>query len=238
MIELRRDRLLRVGHRGAAALAPENTLESFAKAIELGCDIVELDVLDLGGRLVVAHDHAVAAGAPPFDEVLEYLAGTAVGVHVDLKLEHGAEQVADALARHGLTGRSVVSGFRPAPLRAVGGRAPDVRVGFTYPNDRMGISRRRPLVPVAYAAVRAMRRALPRRVPFLLEQAGATALMLQYWVVSAAAVERAHALGAAVLAWTVDDPRWFDRVVAAGVDGVITNDPRLFDAKTVATLPP
>ena len=42
------------------------------------------------------------------------------------------------------------------------------------------------------------------------------------------AVERAHATSAAVLAWTVDTREDLERVVAAGVDGVITNDPRLF----------
>jgi glycerophosphoryl diester phosphodiesterase len=38
-----------------------------------------------------------------------------------------------------------------------------------------------------------------------------------------------HALGVPVLAWTVDEPEELERVVAAGVDGVITNDPRIFD---------
>ena len=41
-------------------------------------------------------------------------------------------------------------------------------------------------------------------------------------------VARCHALGAPVLAWTVDDPElvpWLDRL---GVDGVVTNDPRIF----------
>ena len=52
--------------------------------------------------------------------------------------------------------------------------------------------------------------------------------MLQHRLVTAAAVARAHELGVPVLAWTVDDPRDLERVVAAGVDGVITNDPRIF----------
>ncbi len=37
-----------------------------------------------------------------------------------------------------------------------------------------------------------------------------------------------HSIGVPVLAWTVDDPAELERVVAAGADGVITNDPRLF----------
>ena len=52
--------------------------------------------------------------------------------------------------------------------------------------------------------------------------------MLQHRLVTPRAVARAHAVGAPVLAWTVDTPADLDRVVAAGVDGVITNDPRIF----------
>ena len=62
----------------------------------------------------------------------------------------------------------------------------------------------------------------------MLDRARASAAMLHYSVVSPAAVERAHAHGAAVFAWTVDDELLLDRMVAAGVDGVITNDPRIF----------
>ena len=56
----RRDgRVLRIGHRGAATLAPENTLRSFRAAVEVGVDLIEFDVLDLPrGPLVLAHsDH-------------------------------------------------------------------------------------------------------------------------------------------------------------------------------------
>ena len=52
--------------------------------------------------------------------------------------------------------------------------------------------------------------------------------MLYWEVVSEAAVARCHALGAPVLVWTVDDAGllpWLDEI---GVDGVITNDPRIF----------
>ena len=92
--------LIRVGHRGAAALAPENTLRSFEAALALGVDAIEFDVLDLvGGPLVLAHSndlaevsHGAAAGTvrdrslaelrelapelPTLDEALAFLAGT------------------------------------------------------------------------------------------------------------------------------------------------------------------
>src|ERR671936_2860284 len=60
MLELRRPRarIARVGHRGAAALAPENTLRSLELAVELGCDMLEFDILALtDGTLVLAHSN-------------------------------------------------------------------------------------------------------------------------------------------------------------------------------------
>jgi len=49
--------VLRIGHRGAMGYAPENTLLSFRKALELRCDMIELDVrLCKSGELIVFHD--------------------------------------------------------------------------------------------------------------------------------------------------------------------------------------
>ena len=77
-----------------------------------------------------------------------------------------------------------------------------------------------------------MRASVPLRLPRLARRVGAGAVMLQHRLVTEASVRRAHAQGLPVLAWTVDEPSDLERVVDAGVDGVITNDPRIF----VATL--
>jgi glycerophosphoryl diester phosphodiesterase len=264
MIDLHRKdgRVLRIGHRGAAALAPENTLRGFATAVELGVDLIELDVLDLrDGTLVVAHSddllevsHGAAAGRvrdrslaelravahelPTFDEALAFFAEQAphVGLHVDLKLRRHEEDAALALRRAGLAERTVVSSNSTASLRAIARAADGIRIGFTYPHDRRGLSKYPPLAPFVYGAIFVWRALLPRRVGSLLARASATALMLHHTVVSAAAVDRAHALGAAVCTWTVDDRPTLARVEAAGVDAVITNDPRIFRPEAVATL--
>lgn len=251
--------LLRVGHRGAAALAPENTLRSFEAALACGVDAIEFDVLDLArGPLVLAHSndlaevsHGAAAGSvrerslvelrevapelPTLDEALAFLAGCDVGLHVDLKLTRRLDEVADALARHGLSERAVVSSFHLASLAAFAVCAPRIPIGFTYPEDRYGVSRRRALQPAIRLGTLALRRALVARIPAMIERAGAAALMLHHAVVSAPAVERAHGAGAAVWAWTVDDPAELARLEATGVDAVITNNPGIF--RSVATLP-
>lgn len=253
--------LIRVGHRGAAAIAPENTLRSFEAALAHGVDAIEFDVLDLaGGPLVLAHSndleevsHGAATGTvrdrslaelrelapelPTLDEALAFLsARPEVTLHVDLKLQRRLDELADALRRHDLGARAVVSSFHVESLRAVATAAPDLPIGFTYPEDRHGVSKRRALQPAIRLGTIALRRAIVPRIPSMLARAGASVLMLHHGVVSRAAVERAHGLGAAVWAWTVDDPREVERLEAAGVDAVITNDPRVFSA--VATLRP
>jgi glycerophosphoryl diester phosphodiesterase len=229
--------LIRVGHRGAAALAPENTLRSFEVALAHGVDAIEFDVLDLtAGPLVLAHSRAEVTAEPPtFDEALDFLREHDVDVHVDLKLTARLDEVAAALRRHELLERAVVSSFHLESLREIAAAAPEVPVGFTFPEDRYGVSKRRALAPAVRLGTLALRRAIVRRVPAMIERAGAKALMLQHATVSAAAVERAHRVGAAVWAWTVDDPVELARLEAAGVDAVITNDPSLFEG--VATLP-
>ena len=231
MIELaRRDgRPLRIGHRGAAALAPENSLEAIGLAVELGCDLVEFDVHALGERLVVAHDRPASAdGLPTLDDVLELLGSAGVGIHLDLKAQGAEQPVAEALRRHRLVERTIISSFRRPTLSALHLVEPAVRLGRTYPQDRMGLTKRQVFQPPARAIVRVLQRALPRYIGSLLARSKATAAVLYWEVVSEAAVVRCHALGAPVLVWTVDDAAllpWLDEI---GVDGVITNDPRIF----------
>ncbi len=232
MIDLyRRDgRMLKVGHRGAAALAPENTIESLRLALELGCDLVEFDVHDVGGTLLLVHDRPSGdvEGLPTLDEALAFLAGTGAGLHLDLKARDAEEAVSDALRRHGLVERTVVSSFRPEALRALARVEPGVRLGLTYPQDRTGLAGRRLARPVVRASVAVLKAGVPRRVPGLLARAGASAAMLHFGVVTSAAVARCHALGVPVLVWTVDDRALLSKLDAMGVDGVITNDPRIF----------
>jgi glycerophosphoryl diester phosphodiesterase len=231
VIDLRRreGRPLRIGHRGAAALAPENTLESIALAVELGCDLVEFDVHAVAGLLVLAHDRPHAAGELPLlDDVLAFLASTGAGAHLDLKSPGAESEIAAALRRHGLVERTLVSSFRSATLRALHAVQPGVRLGRTYPQDRTGLAQRPAFMPVVRPVVAALRQTLARRVGGLLADSRATVAVLHWAVLSEAVVARCRALGAPVLAWTVDDPAVLRRLDELGVDGVITNDPGIF----------
>ena len=256
MIQLRRSEgeFARVGHRGASALAPENTLRALELAVELDCDMLEFDVLDLqDGTLVLAHSndlrevsHGAARGSvrrrtldglrkfapdlPTLDEALAFCAERLpnVGLQIDLKRRGVESGVVEALHRHEVLERSWVSGFDARSLRLLAELEPRLPRSFTLPRDRFGISKRGPLAPVIRGALASIGSSLPRRLPMLLARARAVSATLHYSVASKAAIERAHELGAAVYVWTVDDPKLAERLVRDGADGIITNDPRIF----------
>ena len=65
------------------------------------------------------------------------------------------------------------------------------------------------------------------RLPLLLRMARANVLSLHYALVSPAVVAAAHARDTPVLAWTANEPGLVERLVADGVDGIVTDDPQM-----------
>ena len=234
MISLERKdgRPLRIGHRGAKALAPENTIRSFRAAIEAGVDLIEFDVIaGTDGRLVVAHElDDIGPGTPTLDEALRFFSDEAptTGIHLDLKLTRREVDVVAALRRLGIAHRSFVSSYYFGTARAVAAHDAHVRTGFTVPRRVFRLSDTGRGAPVARIALRLLRWLTPFVVRPLLAGTRATALVLHHSRVTEASVRAAHGRGAAVVTWTVDDPAVLARVEAAGVDAIVTNDPRLF----------
>ena len=188
--------------------APENTIESFAKALELGCDEVETDVwLAEDGRLVISHDRPTKQATLLLDKVLDFCRGR-MGVNVELKCE-----LSESRARE--TGATVA--------RHVARRAdPDVYLSSFW----------WPALDAARAAAPQVRRALlysgaPDRAPLI---AGARAAAL--WAlhpnrsyVTPELIADAHAAGLRVNVWTVDDPKEIETFVRWGVDAIFSNYP-------------
>jgi glycerophosphoryl diester phosphodiesterase len=253
-LERRNGRPLRIGHRGAAALAPENTLQSFRAALEIGVDLIEFDVAELAsGDLVLAHSddlhevsHGFASGTvldktlvalrevapdlPTLDDALRFFVDEApeVGVHVDLKSPGAAEQVVAALARFDLLERAFVSSFHAGALRRLVQLEPRVRTGVAFPQDRLGISGRRGSGPFISVGLRALRPIGPVLAGMLLSRSSASALVLHHTLVGASTVRHAHARGVPVVAWTVEHPPDLVRLDAAGVDAIVVDNPSLF----------
>ena len=214
-------RPLVIGHRGAKAVAPENSLEALAAAADAGADLVEFDV---SPGLVVAHEPN--APGPSLDDALALLGPRGVGLHIDLKRPGYEQAVLEAVDRHRMRPRVLVSTAYPSVGRRVAALAPDVPVAIGYPRDRAGVARFAWPGTVVRPARAALRSVMPLRIPPLLRQARASVLALHWTLCSPAAVRAAHRSGAPVLAWTVDDPEAVRRLAAIGVDGVVSDDPK------------
>jgi glycerophosphoryl diester phosphodiesterase len=221
---------LRIGHRGAAGLGPENTLASIDAAVKVGADAVEIDVLPRrDGALVLAHAVEAAETAATLDEALELLAPMRVGVQVDVKYAGYEAAVVEALRRHRLLERSFVSSSSLPSLLAFAAAEPTLPRSLTYPEDRHGLTNVAALQPFVSGGLAVLRTALPYRLPAWLGRSRAAAATLHHSVVSERTVERCHALGIAVLAWTVNEPELVKSLVVAGIDGIISDDPRILD---------
>jgi glycerophosphoryl diester phosphodiesterase len=218
-------RPLVIGHRGAAAVAPENTLAALEAAVAAQVDLVEFDVSP-GLRLGHSLDE-LPADEISLDDALEFLKAHAVGVHLDVKLPGYEEQVLDAVRRHAIGERAVLSTAFAVTARRFALLAPELPRAIGYPRDRLGVSNLRWPRPVQRAGATALRQAMPARVPVLLRWARANTLSLHHTLCSRAAVATAHRLGAPVLAWTVNDAEGVRRVSAAGVDGIVSDDPEM-----------
>jgi len=223
-------RPLVIGHRGAAAVAPENTLAALEAAVAARVDLVEFDISP-GLRLGHSLDELPAA-AISLDDALEFLKAHGVGVHLDVKLPGYEEQVLEAIRRHGVAERAVLSTAFAVTARRFARLAPELPRAIGYPRDRLGVSNLRWPKPLQRAGATALRQAMPVRVPLLLRWARANTLSLHHTLCSRAAVATAHRLGAPVLAWTVNDASVVRRVAAVGVDGIVSDDPEM----TLATL--
>ncbi len=259
-LERRGGRPLCIGHRGAPALAPENTLRSFRAAVAAGADLVEFDVLALdSGELVVAHSddlHEVSHGAasgtlrgltlaavreiapelPTLDDALAFFTEEApgTGLHVDLKDAASGDELVAALRRYGLVERTLVTTFQRGALRRLVRVEPTLRTGVSFPEDRLRISKRRWSIPLIPLGLRVLRPLMPFVVRVLLARSQASALVLHHTLVGRRLVRSARKRGVPVVAWTVDEPHDLERLSSVGVDAVVVNNPVMF----VSTLAP
>lgn len=212
-----------IGHRGAPAAAPENTLAAFRAAIAMGADGIELDVRRTADdRLVVHHDPRLPDGrslrGTRHDELPEHIPqlGSALdacaGAFVNLEIKNDpcepdfdpAEWVGRRtlalLARLGPPPRWLISSFRYETIQLCHVLSPRLRTAWLVSVLDDAVVRR--VAAAGHVAVHP-------RVDALVEEQ----------------VRRAHGAGLAVNTWTCDDPARMRELIGWGVDGICTNVP-------------
>jgi glycerophosphoryl diester phosphodiesterase len=224
----------RIGHKGADAIVTGNTPESFDAAVEHGVDMVELDVLRAKeGRLVVAHDYEDAIRRRPMDltECLDLFTEPPldeVEIDCDLKLAGREAELAGAIAGRGLLDRTMVSTQEIGSLLKLRQMEPDLRLGWTYPKTKRDWTQYGWAQPALRAGIATLRRRYPGLLAKRAPELGVQAVWVYHPVITPKAVDAAHEIGVEIYAWTVDDAARMKELIAMGVDGICSNDPRLF----------
>jgi len=215
--------MLRIGHRGARAYAPENTIKSFEKAIEIGVDAVELDIRKTSdNELVVIHDadikrttngkglvseltlkeirsfSADGEKIPTLDETLNFL-DKKVKVFIELKEAGVEEQVLSIVRSKGLEKNVVIVSFLEDALKKVRELDSDIETGLIYAKHKNPV-----------------KAALELKANYLLAL---------YRFTHSANVQKAHENGLKMVVWTINNPEEANEYFNKGVDGIASDKP-------------
>lgn len=226
MIEASWERTLVVGHRGAAAYEPENTLPGFEEAIKSGADATECDVhVSSNGHLMVLHDETldrtttltgavgqtpswtmIEAGVPTLGQLCDLTCGRIVLV-VEIKGGEDVEQkVVDELVGRDMVRQSVVFSFSERTIAEVERRRPDLFTVWLVGSEET--AKDEPAL-------------LRRRA-----ELGADGIGMSYYGVSEPVVERLRAERIPLFVWTVPPGPAIDRLQQLRVNFIITDHPR------------
>jgi glycerophosphoryl diester phosphodiesterase len=254
------------GHRGARALRPENTIPAFEYAIEAGADVLEMDVaITKDNVLVISHDPHInpeicqgphpgvalrqltlselreydcgvltnprfpkqqavpGTRIPTLDEVLRLSAHANIQFNIEIKSfpDHPeltpppgifAAMLLDVVHKHNLEPRSIVQSFDFRILRETERLAPEIRRSALWEGAA------RPFVDIANDAL-----------------AGIVAP--DFVLVTPEQVKAAHAAKLEVIPWTANTPEDWRKLIDAGVDAIITDDPAALIAYLKPTEP-
>ena len=137
--------------------------------------------------------------------------------------------MAAAIAERGLAERAMASTMEVASIRELHRLMPELRLGWTVPKSTRNWPSIRWARPLLLAGLASLRARLPGIVRRRAPELGVSSIWAYHAVITSGLVDACHSTGLTLNAWTVDDAAKIASLVELGVDGVCTNDPRLFD---------
>ena len=242
------------GHRGARGLRPENTIPAFEYAIAQGVDVLELDMgITKDGVVVVSHDSILRApvctgpkeqaviyestlaelrqwdcGAtrnpqfarqqpvpgtriPTLDDVFDLASKGTFRFNIETKIEAAhpewtpspeefVRRVLAVIRKHHMEKRVILQSFDFRTLHQMKKQAPEIELSALYSGK-------------------------PKSFVEIAKEGGAPIISPEYKLVTPEQVQAAHAAGVKVVPWTANQPADWDKLITAGVDAIISDDP-------------
>ena len=215
---------LRIGHRGARAYEPENTLRSFRRALELGVNAIEFDVRRTkDGELVVIHDNKVdrttdgkglvneltlkeikelntekGEKIPTLEEALDFL-DRKVKLLIELKETGFEDKVLEVIKSKGLEDNVIIISFHEEALRRIRELSDKIEIGLIY------VKHKNPI-----------KAALSLKAQYLLPL---------YRFTHSTLIKKAHENGLKVIVWTINTLEEAQEYARKGVDGIASDKP-------------
>jgi len=216
--------ILKIGHRGARAYRPENTLASFSHAITMGVNAVEFDVRQTKDKeLVIIHDPKVdrvsngkglvkdltleqikeldiyGEKIPTLQEVLDFLDKKVEKFLIELKEPGYEDRIVKELKSRGTEDRAIIVSFHEDALRNIRKIDKEIETGLIYVRHKNPI-----------------RSALELDAKYILPL---------YRFTHTANVKKAHDNGLRVIVWTINKPEEVTAYLKKGVDGIASDRP-------------
>ena len=222
-----------IGHRGANNLAPENTLKSFTKAIELKADYIEFDIhLSKDKEIVIMHDADTLKTTghkgliknmtlnelkkldcgegekiPTLGELIEVAKGK-IGLQIEVKANNMAELLIKILREEDLVETSIVSSFLHSELLKIQKMESHVKLATLEPTITNFSQDWNYLSGIINKVIENKYYAIHPR----------------YQLVNQLFIEFAHQHNIKVHIWTVNSKPVMKKFIEMGVDGIITDD--------------
>lgn len=233
-----------IGHGGAGDFFPGNSRMAIEQGLHLAVDRIEFDVQCSADRdIVLVHNDQIRVPGKGFKpvraistsdlrialpglltlaEAVEMI-GNRAQLLIDAKSPGYERELIAAIASLGVVDNTIVSSTYASVLRSIRNAFPSIRIGLSTGHSANGI----PTKLARSLVTRTLQTATP--FPFIaaLKLLHATDAMVQFRVVTPSLVRSLHARGIRINTWTVNHPKQIHRVIAMGVDGIISNRPDL-----------
>ena len=233
--KIRDIKMIKIGHRGASGVELENSIAAFEKAIELGVDMIELDVIPCkSGEVIVMHDNTIdrttngsgTVADMTFDELQQYALNNGEPIPT-------LERVLKAVDRRCKVNVELKVGGDDTSLKVIAVLKKFIDDGWEADDFLVSSFDHYLLLPFLEQMPNVLRAPIIASIPIgyaeFATKSEAYSVNVKLDMTTQEFIDDAHARGFKFFVWTVNSKDEIQKCIDMGVDGVFTDHSKLFD---------